>query len=96
MRQKLLWLGERDSVTSVAGKAPRAKPVRLAEKPDRVWTLYGDYDEQHKPQLPFAPMHLHGAFMEDYVHDWNWRGGVFRYYSRVVNGPTWVLLEYKK
>lgn len=95
MRQKLLWLSEWEPSPSERG-AMRAKPVRLAKKPDRVWTLSGHRDQSQPPTLPFYPTHGYDAFLDDYVHDWNWRSGVFRYYSRVANGPVWLLLEYAR
>jgi hypothetical protein len=77
------------------GIVPKAKPVRVARRPDRVWTLFRDEDPLKPPALPFHPLHRVNAFAEDYVHDWDWRNGVFDFYSRVADRPVWVLLEYE-
>lgn len=80
------------------GSVPKARPVSVAEEPDRCWTLYRHTDESAPPTLPFIPQHRINAFSEDYMHDWNWyprNGGTFDYSSRVAEGPVWVLLEYK-
>lgn len=58
----------------------------------RVWTLYST-DPNVRPELPMQPVHHHNAFLEDYVHDWNLNGGVFRYYSRAVHSKVWILVE---
>jgi hypothetical protein len=51
-----------------------------------------------RPTLPFVPVHLKTAFLEDFVHDWIIRSGRFHYYSRVVDIRTtgiWLLLEWE-
>lgn len=77
------------------GKGP-APAVDLPEKPTKVWSLYHHTDEASPPDLPFTPTHMRNAFLEDYVHDWNWNGGKFRYFSRVTAGRVWLLLEYTR
>ena len=89
--QQVLWIGEWEK----RGVAMKAKPVPLDRKPDRVWTLYGWGHAKKPPKLPFLPVHRCGAFLEDSVHDWNWRGGKFYYSSRVADHPVWLLLEYE-
>ena len=67
--------------------------------PNRVWTLYQEDKEGIPPKLPIEPRHLVNAFMEDNVHDYLFRQGEFRYYSRVVDlkkGGVWLLFEYRK
>ncbi len=71
---------------------PIKAPVPV-EEIKRVWTLYHYTDAAKPPVLPFLPVHHHNAFLEDYVHDWNIRNGMFRYGSRVTTKPVWVLLE---
>jgi len=90
MRQVLIYFPHELEI----GKGP-APALELLEEPSRVWTLYLETDEDHPPSLPIRPKHLNGAFLEDAVHDWNWRNGKFRYYSRVVPGHVWLLLEYE-
>jgi len=89
MRQRLLYFPH--SLENGKGPAPA---VDLPEKPSRVWTLFRHTDENEPPELPIVPSHFHNAFLEDYVHDWKWRNGKFRYFSRVTEGPVWLLLEY--
>jgi hypothetical protein len=73
----------------------RAPGVPLDRKPKRVWTLYQAHGEDDLPELPMRPQHGFNAFLEDFVHDWNWRNGMFRYYSRVSQGEQWLLLEFE-
>jgi hypothetical protein len=60
---------------------------------ERVWTLMSD--PRVEPALPIRPVHNSGAFLEDYMHDWNIWNGKFHYYSRVMDRDTWVLIELK-
>lgn len=87
MIQKLLYVEEWVSNPPMPN---RAKPIALKDKPKRIWTLFGE----KSPELPFVPVHNVNAFLEDFVHDWNWAGGKLRYYSRVTDRPVWILLEY--
>ena len=89
MRQVLLYFPHSIEL----GK--RTPSVELAEKPSRVWTLAGK-DPDVPPSLPISPVHGWGCFLEDFVHDWNWRKGQFHYASRVSSGQQWLLLEYEK
>lgn len=100
VRQEVLFLKE----WYQPGCVPKARNVPMLKSPDRVWTLYTEMDENKPPTLPFKPIHNFNAFLEDYTHDWNWRLvrrdgkmiGEFDFYSRVVDRPVWVLLEFKK
>lgn len=71
----------------------RARPVPLLVKPSRVYTLLLPHADK-APTLPIQPAHGRNAFLEEHVHDWSWRDGVFHYYSRIANEPVWLLLEY--
>lgn len=71
-----------------------AQWVDVAEKPTRVWTLYLHRDPAAVPILPYEPLHNVNAFLEDQIHDWIWRDGRLKYYSRVIDGRVWLLLEY--
>lgn len=88
--QSLLFVGDWDT----KGVVPKAAPVRCEREPKRVWTLQHHTTVAGRPELPFAPVHLTNAFLEDKIHDWNWRAGVLTYRSRVADGPVWLLLEY--
>ncbi len=84
------WLPPAD-----AGCPHRAVPIEVPEEPSDVWTLANERDESHPPALPIVPIHGVNAFAEDPGHDWKWRKGQFRYFSRVTDEPVWVLLVYE-
>jgi hypothetical protein len=90
MRQALVYFPH----TLEIGKGP-APAIDVAEKPSKVWTLYHFRDLEVVPALPYMPVHHKNAFVEDYVHDWNWRDGKFRYFSRILDGRVWLLLEHE-
>lgn len=94
VRQKLIWLGSWAPARSGLSGINQAAPVRVQRRPTRIWTLYTHTVEIAPPRLPFTPLHHVNAWLEDEMHDWNWVRGVLRYYSRVANGPVWLLLEY--
>lgn len=48
----------------------------VAEEPFQVWTLL-DETEFEKVGL----VHWRTAFIEDRMHDWNWRNGVLRFHG---------------
>lgn len=66
----------------------------LPGKPKRVWTVFPGVDRDK----PFTPKHMSNAFLEDYVHDWTWRGDRLRYFSRVVDpeDSVWLFCEFDK
>ena len=94
MRQKVLWIGEWVK-GGANGQIPVAKSTECPEKPDSLWTLYLENRPESPPPLPMVPVHLTNACLEDQGHDWVWRDGRLRYFSRVVDRPIWVLLIYK-
>ena len=73
---------------------PEGKSFPVEREPFRVWTIMGNQDPEDKPKLPISPVHLRNAFMEDKTHDWKWRQGKLRYYSRVADHSVWVLCEF--
>ena len=94
-RQELIFLKS----WSKPGYAMKADPVPCPGEPSRIWTLFREEDETRPPALPIVPVHRVNAFAEDYVHDWNWRRhgrgpAMLDYFSRVVDGPVWILLEF--
>lgn len=70
------------------------KPFALEKQPRRVWTVLTTFEQDKPPTLPFYPVHNQTAFLEDWVHDWNWDNGKFRYYTRVMDRSCWILLEF--
>lgn len=65
-------------------------PIPLAEKPVCVATIINEtaFLEDH------YLIHNKMVFLEDYVHDWNWQDGMFRYYTRVATQAD-VLVVYE-
>lgn len=92
MEREFVWLSplatEREFAT---------RTITVHRKPDRVWTLLGHSDRNRPPHPRLVPVHGQTAFIEERVHDWAWKEGVLRYYSRVVDrrDGVWLLLEYK-
>lgn len=84
-KQVLVWIP--------AGKAAD-RVAEVSQAPSRIWTLLFERNAEKKPDLPVIPIHNKNAFLEDHIHDWIWRNGVLRYYSRLNEGGTWALLEY--
>jgi hypothetical protein len=70
-----------------------AKVIDCPRKPKQVWTtIFRDRDKP--PSLPFTPEHGKNAFHEDVSHDWSWRGGKLRYYSRMAESKVWIFLVF--
>lgn len=90
-KQELLWIPKGKDVGAFALKC---EVPYTGERPSRVWTLIGPTQESERPSLPIVPRHNVNAFVEDEIHDWNIRNGVFRYASRVSEGSVWLLLEF--
>jgi hypothetical protein len=88
MKQKLIWMPVKPQ-----NMGHRAEVEYSGPKPTHLWTLFMETDEDKKPRLPIVPVHLKNAFIEDFVHDYNIRGGKLHYYSRVTDRPLWILLE---
>lgn len=62
----------------------------LTDRPDRVWF----WSLGSRPPEDVVPSVRNSRF-EDYLHDWNWHDGVFRY-SGVghTQDSIWLILEY--
>ena len=77
---------------------PPSKRVAVARCPSRVWTLpWRGASAALVPALPIAPVHGRNAFAEDAGHDWQWKAGTLRYFSRIVDPaerPVWILCEF--
>lgn len=91
MKQELLWVpeGKDNNSTFKICDVPYD-----GLDPFRVWTLFMFTDENVKPQLPFILVHQQTAFLEDRIHDWDIRKGIFQYRTR-HDGKVWVLFEFK-
>lgn len=91
IRQELHWV-----------QLPESRRVYMGhdEHPYRIWTLYHETSLHQRPTLPIRPVHNQNAFLEDFVHDWNFhrdaeRNEFFiRYASRVVDRGVWILVEF--
>lgn len=64
----------------------------LPREPLQVATLL---NEQLFTETGHSLSHRRTVFLEDRMHDWNWRDGRFRYYSRVANQAD-VLVVYSE
>jgi hypothetical protein len=90
-QQRLLWIP-----FTTKGSISIAKPVPVdfsAKDVKSVWTLTANRNPAVRPALPLHPVHGHGAFLEDYGHDWTIRAGNFIYRSRITDRPVWVMLQ---
>ncbi len=63
--------------------------IKLPREPLRVATLL---NEALFLETGGGLAHWKTVFLEDRVHDWNWREGVFRYYSRVASQADVVVV----
>ena len=73
-------------LTQTLGKPSPSIP--LAEKPLRVCTLINEaaFNEDHHL------VHNETVFFEDFIHDWNWQDGKFRYYTRISDNSDVVIV----
>ena len=54
--------------------------IPLTRKPVRVGTLINEEEFKRDQYL----IHNRTVFFEDRIHDWDWKDGQFRYYTRVA------------
>ena len=88
---------------------PRERVVAIAEKPVRIQTVlpHKQFDhmtgafirqvDSYDPTVePIVEHVIHNAtvFCEDEIHDWHWKDGVLRYFSRAVHGGVWIRVEW--
>lgn len=71
-------------------KASGLNKIPLPRQPVRVATLM-DEDAFKRDQFM---IHNRTVFLEDRMHDWDWRDGEFRYYTRVADRAD-VLVVYE-
>lgn len=82
IRQEVYWV-------------PKDRRVPIpGDRPYRVWTLFLETDPDKRPEIPAQVIHRHNGFLEDYIHDWNWRDGCLIYGSRAIESEVWILLQY--
>lgn len=56
--------------------------VSMPEKPLQVWTIYDlDLDKAKTAIDTRGLIHNQTAFVDDRMHDWDWKDGIFRFYS---------------
>lgn len=60
--------------------ASGVRKIPLAKQPVRVATLINEAEFMREHLL----VHHKTVFFEDRTHDWDWRDGQFRYYTRVA------------
>ncbi len=93
MKQELVWMQWVRRPELPGGGV--FETTDLPQEPTRLWSLTGALDRKSPPKLPIKPVHHENAFLEDRMHDWNWRAGKLRYYTRVMDRSCWVLVEFK-
>jgi hypothetical protein len=71
-------------------KASGMIKIPLPRQPVRVATLINE-EEFNRDQFM---VHHKSVFLEDKMHDWDWRAGEFRYYTRIAEEAD-VLVVYK-
>lgn len=64
--------------------------IPMARKPVKVATMMDEASFNEDQLL----IHLKTVFLEDYIHDWNWSDGQFRFYTRVAEVAD-VLVVYE-
>jgi len=42
----------------------------------------------------WAPLHHQHVFYEDQIHDWTWKEGHLRYFSRAAKAKVWIRVEF--
>lgn len=67
--------------------------IDLERKPHRVATLI---NEKEFVDSGHQVIHNRTVFLEDYVHDWNWSNGKFRYYTRVAEKADVLIIYAEK
>lgn len=93
MKQELLWIPEG---VDTGAFAKLCRVAYTGPKPARVWTLLNECAQLIPPIMPFVPKHHHNAFLEDYMHDWDIRQGMFHYHGVARDGNNWILLEFEE
>lgn len=71
-------------------KASGLKKIPMERKPIRVATIVS---HEKFEELDHQMVHWVTVFFEDKMHDWDWRDGEFRYYTRVAETAD-VLVVY--
>jgi len=92
--QRLVWMKWTERPELAGGGV--FETADLEVEPVRLWTLFLERNQAVPPLLPFTPAHQVNAFIEDKLHDWMWRHGKLRYYTRVMDCSCWVLVELKE
>jgi hypothetical protein len=77
----------------IAVLVPESHRVRLPYEPTKLWTAIPPNREP--VDVPEVLIHHQNAFVESAVHDWSWRNGELRYFSRCVDNdePAWIFVE---
>jgi len=92
--QQLLWVPPGKGTVRIS-----FAPLKR-QRPEAVWTLPRFRSESVSPTLPYSPVHLQGAFLEDFPHDWKVSVGpseaTLSYSSGTIpDRGVWLLLEWE-
>jgi hypothetical protein len=76
----------------IALLVPESHRVRLPYEPIKLWTAIPPNCE---PDVPDVLIHHRNAFVESPIHDWSWKNGDLRYFSRCVDNDeaAWIFVE---
>jgi hypothetical protein len=77
----------------IAVLVPPSHVVQFPIKPVKIWTAIPPLIEPSA--VPDVLTHHENAFIEDETHDWTWRDGRLRYYSRCVENDeaAWIFID---
>ena len=67
--------------------------IPMERRPHRVATLINEKEFVYSGH---QIIHNRTVFLEDYVHDWNWSDGKFRYYTRVAEKADVLIIYAEK
>lgn len=57
-----------------------------------IWRVWSVFPQMKEDLQKHGPIHLQNSFMEDYMHDWNVKGGKFRMNTRTHDRGADALL----
>ena len=68
----------------------RQQWVNCSNKPTKLALITGSVDPV---EFPVTFERGRGVFLEDNIHDWNWKNGKLRYHG-CGEPPCWVVVEF--
>ena len=94
-RQELIWMPPQDGW-------PMKAPWKFGPgRPLRLWSLPKYDKESHPPQLPYQLKHGTTAYVDNFMDDYQIKGGELFYYSHYISKGDlkdqgiWLLAEFR-